>query len=126
MMTAELMVGDWVFNKHHNKAIRITPYDFFTHGHRADGSQYLLGDTPTIGKDLEPIPITEEILNKNGFYREDFYSALDYNGEYRVLCDGHQVAIFHKAHTEINIPIEGVHELQHALRLCRIKKEIVL
>ena len=86
MMTAELMVGDWVFNKHHNKAIRITPYDFFTHGHRADGSQYLLGDTPTIGKDLEPIPITEEILKKNGFYREDFVFCSSTVQKHQFFC----------------------------------------
>jgi len=57
------MIGDWVYNKHHEKPIKITQYDFFTHGHRENGEQYLNANPiPTLGRDLEPIPLTHEIL----------------------------------------------------------------
>ncbi len=121
MKPTELMIGDWVllFDKYPAKVEAIGDTDAFLLD--TDGVRWNVGYAF-----IKPIPLKQETLEKNGFYREDFYSALDYNGEYRVLCDGHQVAIFHKAHTEIDIPIEGVHELQHALRLCGIEKEIVL
>lgn len=84
MNMRELRIGNYVFNKHHNKVIKITPYDFFTHGHDSDGMQHLTPfSQPTIGKDLEPVLLTKEILEKNDFcYCESdggFYAYPDYN-----------------------------------------------
>lgn len=146
MKASELMIGDWVFNAHHGENIQITPYDFFTHGHFEDGKYIPTGVTPSNGCDLDPIPITPEILKKNGFKKDDdgvwpkyvfvadiekcpqtiitfsFYGkSVSAETLFRCwtkpkCCDG-----------ENNIHIcdlKYVHELQHALRLCGIKKEI--
>ena len=78
-------------------------------------------------KRCEPIPLSPEILEKNGFvpYEEDEESFHDENcvflkqslGGYGVCIDKNRTisGLFHY-----------VHELQHALRLCGIEKEIVL
>ena len=74
---------------------------------------------------LDPIPLTPDILKKNGFVYnelpfvqawEQFGLALYSGGNgYRIGC-GNNVALI----------IDSVHELQHALRLCGIDKEIRL
>ena len=138
MKVEELMIGDWVYNKHHKKNIKITPFDFFTHGHLPSGRQYFIGEPELVsGRDLEPIPFTPEILEKNGF---------------RIIFDGElHVSYFQDIksfHTEVKVDKIGiyqklsmldglgngvtigeckyVHQFQHALRLCGIKKEITL
>lgn len=69
MEATELMIGDWVFNKHHKKYIQITPYDFFNHAHLPSGEKYFVSELKVIsGRDFEPISLTAEILEKNGFY----------------------------------------------------------
>lgn len=86
---------------------------------------------------LKGIPLTPEILEKNGFendfyhdesvadyhfvrlegysYREDFILVTWCNGELNVVND---------LIGEVKIHCENIHELQHALRLCGIDKEI--
>ena len=84
---------------------------------------------------FEPIPLTKEILEKNAdshlderlydiycFYSEedDHYRLVEVTyrfGRIEWTINGNEYGI-----TEIKY----VHELQHALRLCRIEKEIVL
>ena len=72
----------------------------------------------------QPIPLTEEILKKNGFLGNDYGEIII--GEWRIMCDCSNVAILHNEHVDIDTPIRFVHELQHALRLCKIDKEIEL
>ena len=87
---------------------------------------------------VEPIPITKEILEKNGF-KIDMYSTLQ-------LGDGKWLEYYHhesrlrmwwkgidewENHAEVTYLVFQchvwyVHELQHALRLCKIDKEIKL
>ena len=74
---------------------------------------------------LDPIPLTPEILEKNGFVTKDFFSEL-VDGKYRILSDGKHIAIIHGDHTDLDIPICFVHELQHAMGLCKIDKKIEL
>lgn len=72
---------------------------------------------------IAPIPLTKEILEKNGFkfglYGECFFCTLSTS----------TIKLF-KFHGDIwwyhGIKIEKVHELQHVIRLCGIKKEIEL
>lgn len=86
---------------------------------------------------FEPIPLTEEILKKNGYIwdekREAWYTvpmngfAIQYNEESNDidLCIG----VFNP-YTDIDYhafaTIKYVHEFQHALKLCKIEKEIIL
>ena len=92
--------------------------------------------------ELFPIPITPEILEKNGFEKLDFSHfqigdrrlVLDADGRWDGPLSWHWVV------TEMDTNAKGqpvvldyyvttinyVHELQHALRLCGIEKEIKL
>ena len=82
--------------------------------------------------DVIPIPLTPEILEKNGFYHETNVGYIDddYNGR-KIIYDfwNHNLKIIYNYKTMLDI--EGwldnihVHELQHALKLCGIEKEIV-
>ena len=89
-------------------------------------------------QELELIPLTKEILEKNGF-KIDMYSTLQ-------LCDGKWLEYYHhesrlrmwwkgvdewenhsiETSLIFQCHVWNVHELQHALRMCGIKKEIKL
>lgn len=92
---------------------------------------------------LEPIPLTAEILEQNGFkLREGCTSAWDWHdGEKSAHVSGNHTcpigqtltiyvpggtagAAFSSHRAISDLKIRGVHELQHALRLCHINKEI--
>ncbi len=95
---------------------------------------------------LDPIPLTPEILEKNGFRltkaADRYWWAIDGTRDGAMVeitlynPDVHGVKVLTKIHTQSShgigvntvrsCDIESVHELQHALRLCRIDKEIVL
>lgn len=80
---------------------------------------------------LYPIPLTSEILEKNGFelhkgergsYGVPISSYYIYKNSPRIYCDGSPFAFWH----DEEVPIKYVHELQHLLKICHIKKEIKL
>ena len=71
-----------------------------------------LGDADEI---ISPIPLTAEIMEKNGFnryYESNFYSLL--NGFNVAIADEHYIT----SAFNVDITVYYVHELQHALRLC--------
>lgn len=85
--------------------------------------------------DIEPIPITEDILVKNGFeYEEDtflpdtgYWSLSDEDGILYFTIDAYGV----KGSGEVAfgyqvIALEYVHQLQHLLWLAGVQKEIEL
>ena len=75
---------------------------------------------------LSPIPITPEILEKNGFTRDaDGMNDIDEISVEITYGEWQRVDGRHKYLGEARI-IKYVHELQHALLLCGIEKEIVL
>lgn len=78
-------------------------------------------------KDIEPIPLTPEILFKNGFKDAQFYSELLWNDAFQIISDCSTLSIRCKnSDLSLNIPCDEVHELQHALKLCGIDKTIEL
>lgn len=113
----DLMIGDWVYSKHHEKNIQIKPYDFFVHCHCNSGSVAVLS-TIVSGKDFEPIPLTEDILVKNGWFALDEYR---YEGDIALAKESSGFRL-----KNTNICVNSVHELQHLLRLCGASKEIEL
>jgi hypothetical protein len=135
MKPEELMIGDWVYNTHHEKNICITPYDFFVHGHDENGDQYLnCSCKPCFGRDLEPIPLTPEILEKNGFalidekekmYRLNFAEDESVCVTADFKCEEPFVHVRNTCY-QATPYCRYVHQLQHALRLCGIEKEIEL
>ena len=119
----DLMVGDWIHNNYTNKNYQVWR-TFFSQatdfGKRMDAT---LEDC-----NCEPVPLTDEILKKNGFdYHHKNFAALTYNHPFQLEMeqwpDENGIGLW-----SVNgiIKIRYVHELQHALRLCGIEKEIKL
>lgn len=147
MKATELMIGDWVKLKTDDGTfikVHISALSF----------EYIWGiidddeANDAIGYNfLEPIPLTAEILEKNGFLIIDnnasYKEAAEYYGkeaELNVYYDklsGHlhiQRMVYYYIGREqqedwcklLHIHTLYVHEFQHALRLCGIKKDIEL
>lgn len=89
--------------------------------------------------DIKPIPLTPEILEKNGFTIKKNWAQIGNFGDSPLIMWHFEDDVFwrdfkheleiHQNDTgkvHIRIPCEYVHELQHALRLCGIEKEINL
>lgn len=130
MKATDLMIGDWV---------KCTDP-------RCEGHQVDLIDlcTEEVGLDGEtdnfeniiPIPLTPEILEKNGFIRVSssgklcgWYLEKDLVAEYYVIdVTYNNDRLYIEIHGSATIEkcCDYVHELQHALRLCGIEKEVVL
>ena len=122
MTEKELTIGDFVqFN---NKVIKvyqpINDYGYLTD--ERHGNEYNI-------EDIKPIPITSEILEKNGFVRyglSDIYGInnAELNLNSTINISNHDCTIRSEYVTVNNRSMLYVHELQHALRLCNINKEI--
>ena len=99
-----------------------------------EGSYFTINiDDPNFGylhidvfcEDLEPIPLTEEILIQNGFPEDEWHGSFpeDKNGLFYIVLS------FNKIFWEFNdcrIEIKYVHQLQNLLRDMGIEKEIIL
>ena len=125
MKANELMIGDWVVyngDVDYTNPIQIEGMDIAT-------GSLITSDREDVGFDgIEPIPLTKEILEKNGVedfdcsfhFPEDDCLWLELNWEE----DGLKWTVNYNEYDIL--PLDYVHELQHALRLCGIDKEIVL
>ena len=124
MKATELMIGDLVAQKYSGLLLKVSevrpPYII------ADGEDgHFHEDT------LEPIPLTEERLLANGFYYERNIGYVYEYSEYEVIVDlwDNSYRILHNRDVMMNIQCYSnvfVHELQHALRLCDVDKEITI
>lgn len=133
MDAKELMIGDWVVRESHKK----TPQQVIGIGDKGVTLK-LEGGWCGEAIDLtEPIPLTPEILEKNGF-TPNIYQINDVYGT-RFNLDEYYCLIFFNSKNGASLTkyytnkscfyittINYVHELQHALRLAGINKEIVL
>lgn len=147
MKENELMVGDWVYGctdpyspdeeqkKFPVKVIRID----------LDGDIYTMGQNPSDDPyddewwNIEPIPITPEILEKN-FEKREVRILVGTKTHYCLGNDYFDLAVSEytdsiweveytncEAHFPLIRNLVGyVHELQHALRLCGITREITI
>ena len=121
MKANELMIGDWVrvpSELNREKQIRST-FDM---------------DSAVL---YEAIPLTAEILEKNGFIcnihniyelsvnTDTFNNLISYQPNYGgiYICKETSEGDFL---SEIQLKLQYVHELQHAMNLFKIEKEIVL
>ena len=73
-----------------------------------------------------PIPLTPEILEANGFelLRDTWYFNQEGKPILIRFADDYIVIIING--DKVPMKLRYVHELQHALRLCGIKKEIII
>ena len=145
MKATDLMIGDWVYAKVQvddtgtEPVFERTP-KMVTDLTNSINGIYVEGTSQFAGAEIEPVPLTPEILEKNGFKKNeygDFYldivagyvgitveeiplsNKLFFEIEYACLGETYH------PHT-INVQLNYVHELQHALLLCGIDKEIIL
>ena len=130
----DAMVGDYLQNTNGNvgKVVGIELYDGAIDEYDV-AMRYSDNSTCyTSPKLLQPIPLTPEILEKNGFKKEGRYFIIEddyYDVSIREITDS--IWRVKYCNTEFSafdciLHIAFIHELQHALRLCGIEKEIVL
>lgn len=145
------MVGDWVacqINSIEFKYVRIAsinkttmngiPSDFIEFNKvmvdMLNGNYYQL-DVASI----YPIPLTPEMLEKNGFKRENLITSYNHyigiDNRVSLNDDFYYINSRNTWHVHVdsedyctiaNCELTYVHELQHILRLCKIDKEIVV
>lgn len=133
MKATELMIGDWVAQKHSGLLLKVSevrpPYII---ADDEDGQFH--EDT------LEPIPLTPELLEQNGFATKDKpdYWAGYRSYTYKEGSTGITFRLFHdtgihkwSGTCEISlnslpywIRFKYLHELQNILKICGINKEI--
>lgn len=141
MKASELMIEDWVLHDREPYQIR----QLGIYGVDRDGEDYpavCIGKPNGVGliverNEIEPIPLTQEILEKNGFkdvgdniyqleekpcwFWVDFFNhwyGCEYDtSTYEYEDHGHRLKLY---------GIPSVNELQHSFRLVGIKKEIVI
>ena len=129
MKATELMIGDWVCLKDDTKCEFPLKVDgVLTDDISLEGEGFLGG----VDGLIRPIPITPEILEKNGFERSvvipsNFYRNIDnerlifsphsscYGLGYVHWDESNDADIMHRL--EVQQPIMYIHQMQHALRL---------
>ena len=146
MRANELMVDDWVcYSKPNNyytkvEEIRCTSdgEEYYIRCYRDSKDTFLeqLKYEDFSVDILHPIPLTPEILEKNDFKYGDGYgysfvkrkelSGDGFEEEKVYINTALNTLIIYTAASSIHLPIKYIHELQHALKLCGIEKEIVL
>ncbi len=132
MIASELMVGDFFrvnkdvsFKKGTIVVIRGIDADRTFHELKGYATCVALGDTDNVQGGvwldyLEPIQLTPDVLKKNGLLRDgeswwykDFRMVLYTSKGFSLICN-------------VEKKFKFVHELQQAMRICRINKEIEL
>lgn len=130
---SELSIGDWVRHTFYEDNLQIK---------RIDGeSERLLAEKGLMSVSchldhFEPISLTPEILEKNGFVKGEIYegnsSIVFTNGNIRISWFKNAMWCrlrIYNALGDIELCsaiVHNVHQLQHALRLAGVGKEIVL
>lgn len=132
MKANELMLWDWVYVPHRGKA---SHYGKVTALLSSGAVETEINGSLALSSSVEPIPLTTEILEKNGFSAEGYNMGVVgfHTDPIPDVKDGYEVFIWKDMCLEIKHGFTHlkrytfyVHELQHALRLCGIEKEIVL
>ena len=124
MEAKDLRIGDWVCYRGTN--IKVTSlYD------KGGSNEIGWGDKESTwvnGRTIEPIPLTPEILAKNGFKTLEFYSELvisNANEHTQIQWDGSHLRCKKMGGGELELTCcKYVHQLQDAMRICCIDKEI--
>ena len=132
MKATELMIGDYVqFKGCSTRPLKINGIVFNNEVTKKHLLNVVFCDT---GKEqfnynpemFEGIKLTREILEKNGVDDEHSYFKEDNLMLLEITYDGGKVHWTINCNEYYILPLNYVHELQHALRLCGIEKEIVL
>lgn len=134
MNIKELSIGDWV--RYIRKRKKNDDYFQVAHIFRGE-KEWLVGrkNDDIFGshslrlKDIEPIPLTPEILEKNGWnkiVRNIKYQTWVKGGIYIRKYSAEEWYRLFIGRFEMKFNLYHTHQLQHALRLAGVGKEIVL
>jgi len=128
MTREELMINDIVFD-YTNSPVKVC----------AVGQDIVVKNVFGVGvldpNELNPIPLTEEILVNNGFVGVPLTDSYELNTDYYEIevwnySDGLWVVNVHwiefPSTPESKATVSYVHELQHLFHLCGIEKELVI
>lgn len=87
-------------------------------------------DEITIDDDIVGIPITQEILEKNGFQKNYMYFVCQLDEDFELWYYPHLGSLRYEYNGELiaKFPdaMNYVHQLQHALKMCGVDKTIVI
>ena len=130
MKANELMIGDWVQCTYWHNPHILQVYELKRVSNDELKIVVVEDALPLVFQEMyiEPIPLTAEVLEKNGWkYNPDikayewqdkaFYISIIMDGKTRIYVGNDYI---------FGMALGAVHELQHALRLCGIDKEMVL
>ena len=116
MKATELMIGDWVGRVFDDKRIDYRQVDWIRTGEIGMRYQKVWA----IGC-IEPIPLTPEILEKNGWKHRALFVDMEVDKNIKFSwTDMFGVSLYHNGHYMCDC--KYVHTLQHALRLCGLNK----
>ena len=152
MKATDLMLYDWVL--HYTIGVaRVVSLDYFSSikkpregiGLMSRDTEWKINITNPLEKSIYGIPLTSEILMKNGFIRREsvalgwVYTYLWFDEQedkelenehyFNLSPDPYEGTGFHwvpEMSAVSALCIRYVHELQHIMRLCGIKKEITI
>ena len=139
MKVTDLMIGDWVYRKrsYDNELILCQIIATNRKGCTIEFNNGSSWSGEWIG-DIEPIPLTPEILEKNGFEPDcdkKYYKNKNWSNLIirhciecyeKDFCVGEMLYCYDTPQFNSWFSVLYVHELQHTLKLCGIDKEIVL
>lgn len=148
MKVEDLMIGDWVYLHDGNLPLEERCFKIkylatsagVSWVNQGTNAPIGLGDgeslIPVFRDEICPIPITTEILEKNGilYEKQSFYYVIKDNEDLectyyiqQVLQGDWAIGVDIGAYDcSVFARIKYVHEFQHALKICGIDKEIVV
>jgi len=119
MKANELMIGDWVFNTHNRKPEQVQEI--------RERMVMLAYNDLYEYDEIEPIPLTAEILAQNGFSKSRLMGEQRHFTYY--LGSSLSMLAIYDADFSVHIGdgaryVKNVHQFQHILKDCGIEKEI--
>lgn len=123
MKADELMKGDYVYVKPSGMLMRVVAVHHKKVAYHSCTNKLIWVKESL----LEPIPLTDEILEKNGFIKENGYWVLRGKHTGDTIIFLFKVAKgFAMSTSGMTIGFQEVHKLQHLFELCGIDKTIEL
>lgn len=134
MKVEDLMIGDWIQYQYTGGIFQIVEIS------KTEGIKQF-EDQPFFKLNgIIPIPLTPEILKKNGFVNSYIDLSLNKDSVYKynhfytgnsviVDMESNKLIVKYENNIWMNLPYNRtiyVHELQHVLKHCEIKKEIII
>lgn len=120
MKVTELMLGDWVTYDGVPSQVTMTS---------SEGVVMLLKEGKVVftnSEQLNPIPLTEELLKVNDLKLSMYYTAdgrqmYTYEESNFTLYFNRKQNIYNVSRTDVSVQLQYVHELQHYLRLINLQ-----